>query len=109
MILKNVKNGGYTKQDYVDVFATPMCHVLLGAGLNVRHAYDQSAKKYTTDVESVRLQLYWPEAGADWVRFPADFDLESKKLEDYQEVELVNPMACVVKNKVYVKADDIKC
>jgi hypothetical protein len=109
MILKNVKNGGYTKQDYIDVFGTPMCHVLLGAGLNVRKVYDNSTKKYTDDVESVRLQLYWPEAGADWVRFPADFDLESKKLEDYQEVELVNPTACIVKNKVYVKADDIKC
>ena len=109
MILKNVKNGGYKKQDYVDVFGTPMCRVLLGAGLDVRNVYDQSTKKYTNDVESVRMQVYWPEAGADWVRFPADFDLESKKLEDLQEVELINPTACIVKNKVYVKADDIKC
>lgn len=103
-------NGGYTAEVFKEYIGSPRCRILLGAGLEVKMRYDNEAGKYTDEVESTRLQCYFPNLGADWVKFPADFSLPNKgdDFDDMQEIELINPVACEVRGQVYIKADNFK-
>lgn len=104
-------NSGYTAETFKKYIGSPRCRILLGSGLEAKLKYDNEAGKYTGEVESTRLQCYFPNLGADWVKFPADFSLPEKKddlIDDLQEIELINPTACEVRGQLYIKADKFK-
>lgn len=105
------ENGGYTTETFKEFIGSPRCRILLGAGLEAKMKYDNETGKYTDEVESTRLQCYFPNLGADWVKFPADFSLPAKSddlIDDMQEIELINPTACEVRGQVYIKAAEFK-
>lgn len=108
MRIKTTK-GGWNAGEYKDNFGDESPRVLIGDGLEPRVKYDPETNRpvSTGEIESKRGWLYYPGLGVQTVKLPADYSL-SKDISDLDEVELINPEACVVNRQIYVRADGLK-
>lgn len=102
-----IKNDyGYSAEQYKYQTGNSVCHILLGAGLQPHHIFDDQEKKYTSEVDAQIVEVYYEGKGTQQVKFAPDFKLPS--IADFAKIELVNPRAYVRGRRIYVKADGIK-
>lgn len=103
------RKGGYSSQEYQKYFAHQVPRVLLGEGLEVRLKFDNTTGRPvdTGEIDSKRLWVYFPGMGVQTIKLPANYEL-SNTIEDMTEIELINPEACVVNSRIYVRATGVK-
>ena len=106
MQIRNV-NGGYSKEEYNRQTSGVIPQILIGSGARKKYSYDDEKKTYTDTISSVEIDAYYPGLGVQVIKMPGDFKIP-KGLEDLSEIELIDPEACVVSRKLYVKAKGIK-
>ena len=100
-------NNGYNTETYNEQTAGVIPQILIGSGPREKREYDEESKQYTNNIISVEIDVYYPGLGVQVVKLPKDFKMP-KDLEDLSEVELIEPEACVVSRRVYVRAKGIK-
>lgn len=100
-------NNGYNTETYNEQTSGVIPQILIGSGPREKREYDEESKQYTNNIISVEIDVYYPGLGVQVVKLPKDFKLP-KDLEDLSEVELIEPEACVVSRRVYVRAKGIK-
>lgn len=100
-------NTGYNAETYNEQTSGVIPQILIGSGPREKREYDEESKQYTNNIIGVEIDVYYPGLGVQVVKLPKDFKLP-KNLEDLSEVELIEPEACVVSRRVYVRAKGIK-
>ena len=100
-------NGGYSRDEYDRQTSGVIPQILIGSGPSTKYSFDNERKTYTDTVSSVEIDVYYPGLGVQVIKMPADFKIP-KNLEDLSEIELIDPEACVVSRKLYVRAKGIK-
>lgn len=106
MQVRNI-NGGYSKEEYNRQTSGVIPQILIGSGPRIKYSFDNEKKTYTDTVSSVEVDVYYPGLGVQAIKMPTDFKIP-KNLEDLSEIELIDPEACVVNRKLYVRARGIK-
>lgn len=106
MQARNV-NGGYSRDEYIKQTGGVIPQILIGSGPRARYSYDNENKIYTDTISSVEVDVYYPGLGVQIIKMPSKFQIP-KGLEDLSDIELIDPEACVVGRKLYVKAKGIK-
>lgn len=106
MQARNV-NGGYSMEEYNRQTSGVIPQILIGSGPRAKYSFDNEKKTYTDTVSSVEIDVYYPGLGVQIIKMPKDFKIP-KDLEDLSEIELIDPEACVVSRKLYVRAKGIK-
>lgn len=106
MQARNV-NGGYSRDEYNKQTGGVIPQILIGSGPRPKYSYDNENKTYTDTISSVEIDVYYPGLGVQVVKMPKEFKIP-KGLEDLSEIELIDPEACVVSRKLYVRAKGIK-
>lgn len=102
----NRQRNGYNSETFNKDFGDRRWLATVGGGLQDVRAWDNDKKRYTDQVIAKAADLYVVGAGFQRVKFPTTFTLAN--ITELSEVELVNPVACEVRNNVYVKADSLK-
>lgn len=98
---------GYSSQTFDTTFGTKKGVLLKGNGPRTVIKFDQATNKPTGEVINMKIDMYFLGMGVQEVKMPKGFSLTAD-VQDMQDVELVNPQACIIGNNVYVKADGIK-
>lgn len=108
MLLSNLNHqkNGYNSETFKKDFGDHRWLATIGGGLQDVRAWDDAQKKYTDKVIAKALDLYVVNAGFQRVKFPANFSLAN--ITELSEVELISPVACELRGRVYVKADGLK-
>lgn len=101
--------SGYNPETYNAYFGKVNPIVLIGAGLEARVKFDRVTNRPvdTGEIDSKRINVYYPGMGIQAVKLPADYNLPDG-IKDLSEVELVSPEACVVGRNIYVRAKGLK-
>lgn len=106
MFLKTT--GGYSNNQFNNLFGTSKCHILKGAGVRYKPKFDQEKQEYVKgQIDSCEIETYFENLGVQNVKLPKSFKL-SQTINDMSVVELIEPEACVVNREVYVRAEGIK-
>lgn len=105
MRASNFQTGGYSEAKYQELVGERQAYLLMGSGPVATPKFVD--KRPTEEIDSIKVEIYLEGLGADRIKLPANFKLNSS-IKDMQPVELINPQACEVGNNVYFKADDIK-
>lgn len=99
-------NHGYTKQTFKENLGNYDWIATIGDGPHSVREWDNNKHKYTNNIIAKALDFYVVGAGIQRVKLPADFNADN--ITDLSKVELVNPVACIVRNNIYVKADGVR-
>ena len=81
-------------------------YYLAGSGLTPAFGYDKEAGKRTKEIVGQYLEAYFQGFGVQRVKLPKEFN--SDAISDLSKIELVEPEACEVNGRIFVKASGIK-
>lgn len=101
------ENTGYSVEEYQRIFFSSTCHLLKGSGLRTKMKFDNKSQKYTKELDSYEIDVYFEGLGVQVIKFPKTFKLPVS-IDDLSKIELIAPEACVINREVYVRAKGIK-
>ncbi len=101
------KYSGYTEDNFNNYFGKDLIIFLLsGSGLIPAFGYDKEAGKRTKEIVGQYLEAYFQGFGTQRVKLPKDFNADG--IPDLSKIELVNPEACEVNGRIFVRANGVK-
>lgn len=102
-------DNGYSSKSYVMQFDNVVPRILMCDGVETRYKFDPDTNRpvSTGEVDSKRVWLYYPGLGIQALKLPADFKLP-KDINDLDEIELINPEACIIGHDIYVRATTLR-
>lgn len=105
MRASNFSSGGYSTDKYNDLVGNKKVHILIGRGLIPQQKFVDG--KRTDEIDAMKVGIYIEGVGADMVKLPATFELESG-IKDMSVIQFDNPEACDVRGNIYFRASGIK-
>lgn len=101
------KYSGYTADNFNNYFGKDIViYFLAGSGLSPAHGFDKESGKRTDEIVGQYLEAYFQGYGSQRVKLPKEFNADG--ISDLSKIELVNPEACEVNGRIFVKADGVK-
>jgi len=101
------KYSGYTAENFNTYFGKNLTtYYLAGSGLIPAFGYDKEAGKRTKEIVGQYLEAYFQGFGVQRVKLPREFNAD--EIADLTKIELVNPEACEVNGRIFVRANGIK-
>ncbi|MRG90208.1 hypothetical protein [Limosilactobacillus reuteri] len=101
------KYNGYTAENFNTYFGKELTvYYLAGSGLTPAFGFDKNAGKRTKEIVGQYLEAYFQGFGVQRVKLPRDFNADG--ITDLTKIELVNPEACEVNSRIFVRADGVK-
>lgn len=101
------KYSGYTQDNFNNYFGKDLLvYFLAGSGLTPAFGYDKQAGKRTKEIVGKYLEAYFQGFGVQRVKLPRDFNADG--IVDLSKIELVNPEACEVNGRIFVRASGVK-
>ena len=101
------KYSGYTADNFnIYIGKELVIYYLAGSGLTPAFGYDKEAGKRTKEIVGQYLEAYFQGFGVQRVKLPKEFN--SDAISDLSKIELVEPEACEVNGRIFVKASGIK-
>ena len=101
------KYSGYTANNFNTYFGKELViYYLAGSGLTPAFGYDKEAGKRTKEIVGQYLEAYFQGFGVQRVKLPRDFNAD--EVADLSKIELVNPEACEVNGRIFVRACGVK-
>ena len=101
------KYSGYTADNFNTYFGKNLIvYYLAGSGLTPAFGFDKEAGKRTKEIVGQYLEAYLQGFGVQRVKLPRDFNADG--IFDLSKIELVEPMACEVNGRIFVRANGIK-
>ncbi|MFR0539548.1 hypothetical protein ACLUYF_08115 [Limosilactobacillus reuteri subsp. suis] len=101
------KYSGYTANNFNTYFGKELViYYLAGSGLTPAFGYDKEAGKRTKEIVGQYLEAYFQGFGVQRVKLPRDFNAD--EVADLSKIELVNPEACEVNGRIFVRAGGVK-
>lgn len=101
------KYSGYTQDNFRNYFGKDVViYFLAGSGLSPAFGFDKEAGKRTKEIIGQYLEAYFQGFGVQRVKLPKEFNAD--EIADLAKIELVNPEACEVNGRIFVKASGVK-
>lgn len=101
------KYSGYTADNFNNYFGKDLtAYYLAGSGLSPAFGFDKEAGKRTKEIIGQYLEAYFQGFGVQRVKLPRDFNADG--IADLSKIELVNPEACEVNGRIFVRAGGVK-
>ncbi|MCW3764678.1 hypothetical protein NP061_010010 [Weissella confusa] len=101
------KYSGYTADNFNTYFGKELTiYFLAGSGLTPAFGFDKAAGKSTKEIVGQYLEAYFQGFGVQRVKLPRDFNAD--EVADLSKIELVNPEACEVNGRIFVRAGGVK-
>ena len=101
------KFSGYTSDNFNTYFGpNAVIYFLAGSGLTPAFGYDKEAGKRTKEIVGQYLEAYFQGFGVQRVKLPKEFNADG--IADLSKIELVNPEACEVNGRIFVRAGGVK-
>lgn len=105
MAIKLKQKTGYSEESYQQIFGNTSPIFLKGSsGFESRNKFVDG--KRTLEIDKIVGEFYFPNIGVATVKFSPNLDLPN--VADMQKVNLIGAQAIVIKNDVYVKAENIE-
>lgn len=101
------KYSGYTEDNFNNYFGKDLLiYFLAGSGLTPAFGFDKEVGKRTKEIVGQYLEAYFKGFGVQRVKLPKNFNADG--ISDLSKIELVNPEACEVNGRIFVKATGVK-
>ncbi len=101
------KFSGYTKDNFNNYFGKdPIIYLLAGNGLTPAFGFDKEVNKRTKEIVGQYLEVYFQGIGVQRIKLPKNFNAD--EIADLSKIELIDPEACEVNGRIFVKAKGIK-